>query len=165
MIIRCLFWMSQIPSGSHRYCSDCSSIGLLWNVLNSQNCPNDDFFKIVFTGIGSTGGAASLPHVSLLQRRPHEQECRLLHAHGQLAVCHLVVDGAQPTHCHLRLPAAALPQEALHQWAEWGGREASMLSSGASSFLLIIIDKNVLLIIFPLRIKNWNCCCCCFLWC
>lgn len=76
------------------------------------------FLNIVFPGLDPPGRAASLPHVPLLQRWPHEQERRLLHAHVQLAVRHLVVGGAQPTHRHLRLPATALPQEALHQRAE-----------------------------------------------
>lgn len=78
-------------------------------------------------------GSSRLPHVPLLQLRPHEEERRPLPVAVQLPVRQLVVDGAQPPHPHLGLPAAPLPQTALRHQAGWRGREAPLLTVPSGS--------------------------------
>lgn len=80
------------------------------------------------TGCESQSVELRLPHVSLLHFRPHEEECRLLPAAVQLQVHHLVVNGPQPPHRHLRLPAAPLPQKTLHHQDVHRGGEAALLT-------------------------------------
>lgn len=72
-------------------------------------------------------GDLRLSHVPALQLQSDEKQRRLLPAAVQLKVHHLVVDGPQPPHRHLWVPAATLPQKPLCQQYRHRGREASML--------------------------------------
>lgn len=89
-------------------------------------------------------GDLRLSHVPALRLQSDEKERRLLPAAVQLKVHHLVVDGPQPPHRHLWVPAATLPQKPLCQQYRHRGREASMLiDSNESQKKKELKNKNV----------------------
>lgn len=126
-------------------------------------------FDVLFgsSGRSSESRAPCLPHVPLLHLRPHAQERWLLPAAVELQVHNMVVDGPQPPHRHLRIPAACVPQKPLrHQDLHWGG-EAPMLTDSTPTPLQMLVKSQVhdvqvhprrLLICVAFDWKPWNKC-------